>query len=65
MEKLQDRFPEKHKQILVYLKSGETFIGSFHSGASGIGSISGDYTDHYYEDGNYEDIEGWEYLSER
>lgn len=61
MIKLEDQFPLKHQQIKVYLKNGETFIGHFHSGGSGIGSISGDYTDHDFEDGEYDAIEGWEY----
>lgn len=61
MYKLSERFPEKHRLIILHLHNGESFLGAFHSGGSGIGAISGENTEHYFEDGDYDEIDKWEY----
>ncbi len=67
---LIDRFPDKHKLITVYLRDGTNFIGSVRSGGSGISSIEGEDTDHYFcndeleEKYHYDKILGWEYYND-
>lgn len=64
MRYLKSEFPPKKQLVWFHLKNGEKFIGCYNDGGSGIGYISDENGKYDIEDGDYDQIEGWNYITE-